>query len=68
MKAPLLDWDHTDIVGVSLAVIISALLGLFMTSYKPLARPISSGECIKYREARQSGLFMSSVECVEWQP
>lgn len=59
--------SFSDYLGVFLSLLFGTLLILFMLYYDPLILPARSGQCLKYREAKQTGLFMSDVECIEWQ-
>jgi hypothetical protein len=58
----------SDKLGIFLTTVMIIILGLYMSFYQPPPIQVRSGECIKYREAKQSYLFSSNVECVEWQP
>ena len=59
--------SFNEFLSLCLCLVVATILGLYMTFYKPyLGYEPQPGDCLKYREARQIGLFTSSVECVEW--
>jgi hypothetical protein len=57
----------SEYLGLFCNGILGLFLVVYMMFYTPLPAKAYRGDCLEYREAKQVGLFISSVECIKWQ-